>query len=92
MGPRGSVFPRSVEAMTGVALALVRGLLEVRASIGSQGLEVEAALAAAGMEAATNVAEAVVKVAGMGAAAQVDEAERAAEVATRVAATKVAHW
>jgi len=66
--------------------------LEVRASIGSQGLEVEAALAAAVMESATNVAEEVVKVAGMGAAAQVDEAERAAEVATRVAATKVAHW
>ena len=91
MGPRGSVFSRSVEARTGVALALVRGLL-VRASIGSQGLELEAALAAAVMEAATNVAEAVVKVAGMGGAAQVDEAERAAEVATRVAATKVAHW
>ena len=47
--------------MTGVALALVRGLLEVRASIGSQGLEVEAALAAAVMESATNVAEEVVK-------------------------------
>ena len=65
----------------------------VRASLGSQGLaELEAALAAAVMAAATNVAEAVVKVTGMGAAAQVDEAERAAEVATRVVATKVAHW
>ena len=74
-----------------MSVALARGLL-VRASLGSQGLEQEAALAAAAMEAATNVAEVVVKVAGMGAGAQVDEAERAAEVATRVAATKVAHW
>ena len=41
---------------------------------------------------ATKVAEAVVKVAGMGAAARVDEAARVAEVATRVAAKKVAHW
>jgi len=41
---------------------------------------------------ATKVAEAVVKVAGMGAAARVDKAARAAEVATQAAAKKVAHW
>ena len=41
---------------------------------------------------ATKVVEAVVKVAGMGAAARVDKAARAAEVATQAAAKKVAHW
>ena len=70
--------------------AAARGLV-VRASLGSQEHEAEAAVAAAAMEAATKVAEAVVKVAGMGAAARVDEAARVAEVATRVAAKKVAH-
>ena len=73
-----------------VTRAAARGLV-VRASLASQGLEL-AALAAAAMEAATQVAEAVVKVAGMGAAARVDEAARVAEVATRVVAKKAAHW
>ena len=41
---------------------------------------------------ATKVVEAVVKVAGMGAAARADKAARAAEVATQAAAKKVAHW
>ena len=50
------------------------------------------ALAAVAMVAVTKVAVAVVRGAGMGAAALVDEAARAAEVATRVAATRVAHW
>lgn len=71
--------------------AAARGLVEW-ASLGSQEHGAEAAVAAAAMEAATKVAEAVVKVAGMGAAARVDEAARVAEVATRVAAKKVAHW
>ena len=82
-----------MEAKTGVSVALVRAAargLVVRASLGSQEHEAEAAVAAAAMkaaamEAATKVAEAVVKVAGMGAAARVDEA-------ARVAAKKVAHW
>ena len=81
------------EARTKVAMALTRAAargLVVRASLASQGLEL--ALAAAAMVAATQVAEAVVKVAGMGAAARVDEAAREAEVVTQVAATKVAHW
>ena len=71
--------------------AAARGLVEW-ASLGSQEHGAEAAVAATAMEAATKVAEAVVKVAGMGAAARVDEAARVAEVATRVAAKKVAHW
>ena len=88
-------FRSLVEARTGVSVALVRATargLVVRASLGSQEHGAEAAVAAAAMEAATKVAEAVVKVAGMGAAARVDEAARVAEVATRVAAKKVAHW
>ena len=71
--------------------ATARGLV-VRASLGSQEHGAEVAVAAAAMEAATKVAEAVVKVAGMGAAARVDEVAREAEVATRVVATRVAHW
>ena len=93
-------FRSLVEARTGVSVALVRATargLVVRASLGSQEHGAEAAVAAAAMkaaamEAATKVAEAVVKVAGMGAAARVDEVAREAEVATRVAATRVAHW
>ena len=50
------------------------------------------AFAAAAMVAVTKVAVAVVRGAGMGAAALADEAAWAAEVATRVAATRVAHW
>ena len=71
--------------------ARARGLV-VRASLGSQEHGAEAAVAAAAMEAAIKVAEAVVKVAGMGAVARVDEAARVAEVATQAAAKKVAHW
>ena len=71
--------------------AAARGLVEW-ASLGSQEHGAEAAVAAAAMEAATKVAKAVVKVAGMGAAARVDEAARVAEVATRGVAKKVAHW
>ena len=90
---------RSVsEARTKLSMALTRAAargLVVRASLESQGLELAALAAAAmvaAMVAATQVAEAVVKVAGMGAAARVDEAARVAEVATRGAAKKVAHW
>lgn len=78
-----------------VSVALVREMargLVVRASLGSQEHGAEATLAAAAMEAATKVAEAVVKVAGIGAAAQLDEAARAAELATQAAATRVAYW
>ena len=99
MGPRGSVaFRALVEARTRVLVAPVRARargLVVRASLGSQVHGAEAAVAAAAMEAATKVAEAVVKVAGMGAmgaVARVDEAARVAEVATQAAAKKVAHW
>ena len=96
MGPRGSVaFRALVEARTRVLVAPVRARatgLVVRASLGSQEHGAEAAVAAAAMEAAIKVAEAVVKVAGMGAVARVDEAARVAEVATQAAAKKVAHW
>ena len=96
MGPRGSVaFRALVEARTRVSVAPVRARargLVVRAGLGSQVHGAEAAVAAAAMEAARKVAEAVVKVAGMGAVARVDEAARVAEVATQAAAKKVAHW